>query len=337
MRLLLVFLVLLFPVASAYAADACPVLRSQTAATDVAMRIAAVACNEHLLWYRPFIDRKGRMASATVYEGEASRLGDGQSQAWRRVAAYWKETGLLPSIAHRAGATDCEYVASPSYPGSACRGFVIDNPWSATFVSWVMVKAGLPGFRPDASHLAYVRAAYLRPQTSAYEYRDPAHAKPAAGDLLCYIRHSNHAFGHEGLKPLLEKPGGLFMHCDIVVAVNPDNDATAYLIGGNVQQGVTMRLLPLNRNGEFWGLPQRTGDDTPCSPDLESGCNFNRQDWAVLLKLKPAEQLVGLPRAAVITDAPLLPSATPAQQCCINCVVGSEVPRCQQEAVPQEP
>jgi hypothetical protein len=32
-----------------------------------------------------------------------------------------------------------------------------------------------------------------------------------------------------------------------------------------------------------------------------------------------------------------LPSATPAQQCCINCVVGSEVPRCQQEAVPQEP
>ena len=47
-------------------------------------------------------------------------------------------------------------------------------------------KAGLPGFRPDASHLGYVRTAYLRPQTSAYEYRDPARAKPAVGDLLCF-------------------------------------------------------------------------------------------------------------------------------------------------------
>lgn len=337
MRLFPVVLLLLLAAANAHAADACPVLRNQTSAPDVATRIAAVACNEHMLWYRPFIDRKGRLASAAVHEGEAARLDDGQDVIWRHVARYWRETGLLPSIAHRAGATDCEYVASETYPGTACRGFVIDNPWSAAFVSWVMAKAGLPGFRPDASHLGYVRTAYLRPQTSAYEYRDPARAKPAVGDLLCYIRHSNHAFGHEGLGPLLEKPGGLFMHCDIVVAVNPGNDATAYLIGGNVQQGVTMRLLPLNRNGEFWGLPQRTGDDTPCSPDLESGCNFNRQDWAVLLKLKPPEQLVGLPRASVITDAPLSPSAAPAQQCCINCVVGSDVPRCQQEDVTEEP
>ncbi len=330
MRLLLLGL-LFFASASVHAADACPVLRNQTTAPDVATRIAAIACNEHMLWYRPFIDRNGRMASATVYEGEASRLGDGQSQAWRRVANYWKEAGLLSSAAHRAGATDCEYAASPGYPGSACRGFVIDNPWSATFVSWVMVRAGLPGFRPDASHLAYVRAAYLRPQASAYEYRDPVRAKPAAGDLLCYVRHSNHAFGHQGLQALLEKPGGLFMHCDIVVAANPGNDATAYLIGGNVQQGVTMRMVPLNRNGEFWGLPQRTNDDTPCSPDTESGCNFNRQDWAVLLKLKSAEQLAVLPRAPVMNAGSVLPTPAAAPQCCINCVVGSDVPRCEPE------
>ncbi|MEP6906374.1 MAG: DUF2272 domain-containing protein [Pseudoxanthomonas sp.] len=334
MRPLLAVPLLLLLATNAHAADVCPVLRNQTAAPDVATRIAAAACNEHMLWYRPFIDRNGRMASATVSEGEASRLGDGQTPAWRRVASYWKEAGLLPSIAHRAGATDCEYAASPSYPGTACRGFVIDNPWSATFISWVMVKAGLPGFRPDASHLAYVRAAYLHPQTSAYAYRDPARTPPSVGDLLCYVRHSNHAFGHEGLQALLEKPGGLFMHCDIVVATNPNNDATAYLIGGNVQQGVTMRMLPLNRNGEFWGLPKRTGDDTPCSPDSESGCNFNRQDWAVLLKLKPAEQLATLPRAAAVAAGPLLPTAAPALQCCVNCVVGSDIPRCAQESVP---
>ncbi len=329
MRSLLLVL-LFFATASAHATDACPVLRNRTTAPDVATRIAAVACNEHMLWYRPFIDLKGRLASAAVHEGEAGRLDDGQDVIWRHVARYWRETSLLPSIAHRAGATDCEYVASETYPGTACRGFVIDNPWSAAFVSWVMLKAGVPGFRPDASHLGYVRTAYLRPEASAYEYRDPAQTPPAAGDLLCYVRHSQQAFGHQGLKALLEKPGGLFMHCDIVVAVNPGNDATAYLVGGNVQQAVTMRMLPLNRNGQFWGLPQRTNDDTPCAPDTESGCNFNRQDWAVLLKLKPPAQLATLPRAPAIANSSPMPGTAPAQQCCINCVVGSNVPRCEQ-------
>ena len=72
-------------------------------------------------------------------------LKDG-SAPWRRVAFYWQSSGLLPAMAFKAGASDCSYAAmSLSYPGLGCRGFVIDNPWSAAFISWVMQRAGVPG------------------------------------------------------------------------------------------------------------------------------------------------------------------------------------------------
>jgi hypothetical protein len=116
------------------------------------------------------------------------------------------------------------------------------------------------------------------------------------------------------------------MHCEIVVAASPDNDNTAYLISGNVQQAVIMRLLPLNRNGEFWGLPYRNGGESLCAPDNEAACNVNRQDWAVLLKLKPADVLAKLPGASSL--APVLSEPTQAPACCVHCVVGSGAPRC---------
>jgi hypothetical protein len=116
------------------------------------------------------------------------------------------------------------------------------------------------------------------------------------------------------------------MHCDVVVAANPGNDGKAYLVGGNVQQAVTMRMLPLNRNGQFWSLPRRMGAEDGCAPDNPQACNFNRQDWAVLLKLKPEASLARLPRGTPLL--PGLPAAPPPQTCCVQCVVGSGVPRC---------
>jgi hypothetical protein len=327
MRVWIVFHILLLASATANAADVCPGLDQQRAAPEVATRIAAYACHEHGLWYRPFIDRNGRSASITVMESEAVLLDDGQSQAWRRVAAYWQQSGVLRQVGQLAGASECEGAAGGNYPSPACRGFVIDNPWSAAFISWVMRRAGVPGFRASASHITYVRDAYQRPESSAYHFVDPAHAKPATGDLLCYVRNGYRMYGYEGLSSVVSAGNaGLEMHCEIVVAANPGNDSTAYLIGGNVQQAVTMRMLPLNRNGEFWGLPQRTGAESLCAPDNEAACNFNRQDWAVLLKLKSADALARLPGASSL--APVSPEPSAAPTCCVNCVVGSGVPRC---------
>ncbi len=314
-----------------HAADVCPTARQQQFSPDIATRVVAIACNENVLWYRPFIDANGRIASTTVSEGEADRLGDGGTEAWRRVAGYWIDSGLLSGMGGFPGASDCAYAGSDRYPSSACRAFIIDQPWSAAFVSYVMAKAGVPGFRPSASHFDYVRDAYLHPDESAFQYLDPSSARPAAGDLLCYVRTSSRSYGYEGLVSSLGAGGGsLPMHCDIVVAANPDNDGLAYSIGGNVQQGVTMRLLHLNRSGNFWGLPQRTVGATACSPDAPSSCDFNRQDWSVLLKLKSPSALAQLPSPAYngVPSRGVLQANPSPQVCCVNCVVGNNVPRC---------
>jgi hypothetical protein len=49
---------------TAHAADICPTLRSQLWSADPATRVAAVACNEYMIWYRPFIDLDGRYAGS---------------------------------------------------------------------------------------------------------------------------------------------------------------------------------------------------------------------------------------------------------------------------------
>ena len=326
---------LMLAATSARAVDICPNVRNQQSAADTATRIAAIACNEHMLWYRPFIDRNGRIASTAVMESENTLLDDGASQAWRRVAGYWQETGLLQQMGGSAGAGECAYAVRDRHPSPSCRTFVIDNAWSAAFVSWVLMKARLPGFRGSASHIDYVRAAYQRPDGNAYQFLDPTHAKPSVGDLLCYVRGGYEALGYAGLQAVAAAGGGLNMHCDIVVATNPGGDSTAYLIGGNVQQAVTMRLLPLNRNGEFWSLPQQVDGGSECAPDNDKACSFNRQDWAVLLKLKSPEALAQLAPAAPML-VPAMPQAAPQPQpqCCVHCVVGSGVPRCPPTGTP---
>ena len=319
--------------APAIAADVCPQFRYRQAAPEPATRIAAVACNEHLLWYRPFIDANGRIASATLSEAEAARLDDGSTPAWQRVAAYWRESGLLARMAGLSGTVECGYAGPDSRAANTCRGFILDQPWSAVFVSWVMRRASIPGFRGSPNHFDYVRDAYQSPAESAFQFLDPVTAKPATGDLLCYVRLDGQMLGHEGLRQVLARGDrGLPMHCDVVVGVNPGNGGTAYLIGGNLQQAVTMRMLPVNRAGLFWSLPRSTSTEPECSPDTPAACSFNRQDWAVLLKLKPASALARLAPPPPILFPPR--QAPPA--CCVNCVVGAvpPVPRCPKPPLP---
>ena len=202
MRAWLLLPFLLLSSGAALAADACPQLSQQTP-SDVATRIAAVACREHLMWYRPFIDRNGRMANAPMMEAESSLLSIGDDRAWQRVARYWRDSGLLGAIGHRRGATECLYASATGPQAEACRGFVVDTPWSAAFISWVMREARVPGFRGSSRHFTYVQAAFQNPSTNAFDVIDVAKAKPVVGDLICYVRQSGRLFGHEGLLPVL--------------------------------------------------------------------------------------------------------------------------------------
>ena len=94
-----------------------------------AAKIAAIACRENALWYSPFIDANGRLASNTVSEAESARLSDGVTPAWMQVVNYWRGSGLLARMQQFAGAVDCNYVGGGGYSSPQCRAFVIDQPW----------------------------------------------------------------------------------------------------------------------------------------------------------------------------------------------------------------
>jgi len=327
---------LLAPPASA--ADPClklPALALQS--PEVPVRIAAAACEEHRLWYRPLIEADGRIGAMKVREAERSRLANGQP-AWRRVVDYWRDSGLL----WRAGAGDCAY---GDVPMPSCRAFVIDTPWSAAFVSWVMRKAAVPGFNGAASHLDYVRRAYREPFQSPYRVAHPLGAQVRAGDLLCYVRGTARTYGFGELATVLSgNEPGLAMHCDVVVGieVGADDARSAFLVGGNVFDSVTMRRLRLTPGDRFDQLPMRLASDPECTPESPYACDLNRQDWSVLLQLRPAEELATLPPALPLPALPLqqfpAPGATPgaptepqpaaAPRCCNHCDPEVGLPRC---------
>jgi hypothetical protein len=84
----------------------------------------------------------------------------------------------------------------------------------------------------------------------------------------------------------------------------------------------------------LWGLPQRSEHDPVCSPEAPAACDFNRQDWAALLKLKSQAELATL---GPVAPARMLPAPPVQQTCCVNCVLGSVIPRCSAQDSPSSP
>jgi len=218
-----------------------------------AAAVARTACIEHKAWFQPFIDVDGRLASQTVTEAETARLLD-DTPAWQRVARYWRESGTLSSMIHIAGARSCLYPAGGREADNDCRAYIVDNPWSAAFVSWVMARTPVPGFAGSARHVDYIARAWRDPEGSPYVHADPYAARAAPGDLLCFLRDGGQALGPQAFREALDsrwKRTPQRSHCDIVVAADVDGDRTLYLIGGNVFDTVTMRKLPLDAEGRL--------------------------------------------------------------------------------------
>ncbi|XQA71802.1 DUF2272 domain-containing protein [Xanthomonas sacchari] len=307
----------LFPAGRAAAAEVCD-LPPRFGLTPAAVAIVRTACNEHRLWWRPFIDRDGRLAGLRVTEAERADLADDGIEAWQRVATYWRDSGTLGAMGRFDGAESCQQLDGSRYRENDCRAFIVDNPWSAAFVSYVMVRAGVAGFHTSIRHIDYIRAAYQAGADGLpYRFADPQQEKPAPGDLLCFLRGRRQPVGTAGLREALARgrPLPWESHCDIVVAANVGGDQTLYLIGGNVFNAVTMRKLKLDRSGRLQldaPLAQDQNDEgaaLECTPGHEELCDFNRQDWSALLKLQPQAQVL-LPPAP--TDPAAAPMTTPA-------------------------
>mgnify|MGYP006360528009 CR=1 FL=1 len=290
------------------AAEVCSFSVADIEKNPAGTRVAKVACEEHALWHKPFINAQGRIVRLGPMEAERDALADGVTPAWRRVASYWRESGLLDDNADwersriasmgdkgRNGASDCaEDIQNRGQQDwgrkAACRAFLLDVPWSAVFVSYAMKRAGIADFVLSSSHFHYLRDAARNPGSGPFRLTDPSKEKPEVGDLICYVREKNAVYGHAELARYLQGPGRkLDSHCDIVVATNLDGDSKLYAIGGNVMQGVTMRKLKLNAEGRLT-LPMKRDADAARAfdPRDESTENMNRQDWAALLKLNRA-------------------------------------------------
>ncbi len=259
-------------------------------------RIVEIARRENRNWYSPFIAIDGGLRTLPVTEAERSRLNDG-SEAWQKVAEYWRDGNTLGEMVDggRPGASACESAFGMVTAGirSDCRGFIVDTPWSAAFVSYVMTKAQIPGFHTSPRHIDYIRDAFAN--RGPYFAINPGMSRPQVGDLLCYVRLSRTIIGYDGLRAAFAANPSLNQasHCDVIVRTDFDRHFIE-AIGGNVENAVTLRKLQLDaQNLLVLPRPVNIGmqgeeDDLQvgCSPDNESACGFNRQNWAALLRLR---------------------------------------------------
>ena len=321
-------------------------------------RIAQTSIDELALFGGHRIDSNGRLFRFGLTEAEQERENNGQAspgrQGWRQVMKYWRAlygdvaADKLEARGYRDASTSAEEAQSAELlrttaarllraadseadPAereilreAALRAAIIDTPWSAAFISYVMRQAGVAEntFRFSNAHRAFIYDAFAasaaesaaEPAKTAgdrlYRACPVATTKPHVGDLICDQREptlagaSDHAV-REVIRT--ELAGGTDArsvrrtHCEVVAHI----DAPArkmYTIGGNVSQSVTGRQLNLRRNLTFsatqksncdgarrWTLPQASPHllgQPPRAPAPPEKCSLNDKKWFVLLQLR---------------------------------------------------
>lgn len=257
-----------------------------------AQELAALALQEHALMGGALIDAGGGLIHGGLAEAERDRTRGSGQPAWQRVQDYWR------AVAGGWG----ERMTAGSEAEQRAR--IVDQPWSAAFISYLMRAAGLDEaeFRFSASHHDYVRAAFDasarealdEPTRYAYRARDLARTAPRVGDLLCSTRGADARFdAFEQVRAALEE-GPLSMHCELVVR---RDDAGVEAVGGNVLNSVTLRRLGLEQDGSgrLWQAYLQSAQRAQAereAPPLAAGevqvllpdTYLNRRPWSVLLQ-----------------------------------------------------
>jgi len=317
--------------------------------SDLGQRIAQTAIDEFTRFGGHRIDSSGRLFRFGLTEAEHEEEDGGNRPAsldhlgWWQVMKYWRalyaadpadklevrgyrdastltqETqaaALLRTTAARllrAAESETDPAEREILREAALRAAIIDTPWSAAFISYVVRQAGTPAgaFRFANAHRAYIYDAFAasmaEPTNEAGErlYRacPLGTTKPRSGDLICHHRESALAdLSDQAVRERIraELASGTNTrsvrrtHCEVVASI----DARArkmYTIGGNVLQAVTARKLNLRRGLKLsaaqkghcggsaqWNLPQAAGQ-TPHAPGK---CSLNDRKWFVLLQLR---------------------------------------------------
>jgi hypothetical protein len=273
------------------------------------------ARRQHRLFGGQVIERNGGLFHVGYHEAEWDRLPGESVPAWEHVATFWRalspsdppdlitSAGLVArSQAMTAAAAADGTRAEVAVREALLRAAIVDTPWSAAFISYLMKTAGFSRteFAFSDSHADYVQAAFAASDAeaagqdtgSAFRACDVAITPPRAGDLLCATRVSTSRitrFPELAAALRARAPGEDFpMHCDLVVRSDEGGDAKIETIGGNVVQSVTLSRMTLNANkvlGE--GYIARSVPGERCGPGLLP-CRerLNRRPWVVLLQLR---------------------------------------------------
>jgi hypothetical protein len=117
---------------------------------------------------------------------------------------------------------------------------MINEAWSATFISYLMKKAGAgDNFKYSVSHSVYIRDAIKNRKAdnkNPFKGFKPNEVKVAKGDLVCYARQRGVDY---------DSTGAYKSHCDLVVDVKGGKATT---IGGNVSNSVSKTIIDVDKD-----------------------------------------------------------------------------------------
>jgi hypothetical protein len=321
--------------------------------SELGKRIAQTALEEFNRFGGHQVDSNGRLFRFGLTEAEHKEDDGGDPRAslghlgWWQVMKYWRSlfgdnstTDKLEVVGYRDASTtnDETKVAevlrtdaasllraadSASDPTvrealreAAIRAAVIDTPWSAAFISYVVKQAGAPAsaFKFSNAHRTYIYDAFAasaaEPTNTAGDklYRAcPVYTtKPRVGDLLCFQREPSLAdvsdeVVRERMRAELASGSAIRSvrrtHCEVVASIDA-GASKMYVIGGNVHQGITAKRLNLQRDlklsttqtgncggAAYWTMPGTSGD-TANAPGPPKKCSLNDKKWFVLMQLR---------------------------------------------------
>jgi hypothetical protein len=161
---------------------------------------------------------------------------------WQRVGEYWWLGLPLPSS--QQGYTGMHKQDGTVFPATEGGNYA----WSAVFLGYVMRMAGAgQRFPYSVAHADFINSARQpggHPRPLAITAERPDIYAPRRGDLICMWR-GGRAIRYD------ELPTGRFAsHCDIVVTAYP---GALEVIGGNVDNSVSMRRIPVTPDGRLVG------------------------------------------------------------------------------------
>lgn len=194
--------------------------------------VVAIALREWRLFGSPVDDDPPGTRPEPAPEAKPERI----EGLWQRVGEYWW-LGLDPEAleARWTGKHDENGAVFPAADDG-------DFAWSAAFISYVMRIAGAGAAFPyDRAHHVYIDAARTGRTALLTAERPEAYA-PQPGDLICASR------GAKVIRYDMLPAGPFTAHCDIVVTAE---QGQLGVIGGNVDDAVTLKHVPVTADGKL--------------------------------------------------------------------------------------